>query len=181
LDARKNDNAPALGKLQMDLMVMALACDLTRVASLMWTNSVGQMSFPWIGITDRQHDLSHNGDSDTVSKDKLIKMNTWYSEQFAYLLTRLNDVKEGAGTLLDNTLVLWGNELGKGNSHTRDNIPFVLAGGAGGAVKTGQYLVADKRPHNDLLLAVCHAMGMTGLTTFGDSRFCTGVLREVLV
>ncbi len=176
LDVRSHDNAPALGKLQMDLMVMALACDLTRVASLMWTNSVGQLSFPWLGINDRQHDLSHEGDSNLIARDKLVKMNTWYSQQFKYLLDRLAETPEGDGFLIDNTLVLWGNELGVGNSHTRNNVPFLLAGGP---IRKGQFLTFDKRPHNDLLLSVCHALGLSR-STFGDVRFNTGPISEIL-
>jgi hypothetical protein len=182
LDARANANAPALGKLQMDLAVNALACDLTRVVSLQWTQSVGQLSFPWLGITDRQHDLSHEGDSNADAKEKLIKMNTWYAEQFAYLLAALKAVPEGpnGGSLLDNTLVLWGNELGKGNSHTRNDIPFVMAGKAGGTVRTGQLLTFKDRPHNDLLLTLCRALGLNQ-SSFGDARFNSGPISELLV
>lgn len=178
LDARVTANAPALGKLHIDLLVMALACDLTRVASLMWTNSVGQLSFPWLGISDRQHDLSHEGDSNTDAQSKLVRMNTWYAEQFAYLVQKLKSVKEGSGTMLDNTLIVWGNELGVGNSHTRDNIPFLLAGRAGGSVRTGQYLSFGTRPHNDLLTSVCQAMGLS-TQSFGDARFNTGPIGEL--
>jgi hypothetical protein len=182
LDARSNANAPALGKLQMDLIVAALACDLTRVASLQWTHSVGQLTFPWIGIADRQHDLSHEGDSNVDAKEKLIKMNHWYAQQFAYLISALKAVPEGppGGTMLDNTLIVWGNELGKGNSHTRNDIPFVLAGKAGGAIRAGQLLTFKDRPHNDLLLTICRAMGVNQ-TTFGDTRFNTGPIAELLV
>ena len=180
LDARANANAPALGKLQIDLMVTALACDLTRVASLQWTHSVGQLSFPWLGITDRQHDLSHEGDSNAEAKEKLVKMKEWYAQQLAYLLERLASVPEGSGTMLDNTLIVWGNELGKGNSHTRKDIPFVLAGKAGGAIRTGQLLTFKDRPHNDLLLTVCRAMGVS-MDKFGDARWNTGPIAELLV
>jgi hypothetical protein len=177
LDFRKVENAPALGKLQMDLMVMALACDLTRVVSLMWTNSVGQMSFPWLGINDRQHDLSHESDTNADARDKLVRMNTWYAQQFKYLLDKLATTPEGDGFLIDNTIVLWGNELGVGNSHTRNNVPFLLAGGP---IKTGQFLTYDKRPHNDLLLTICHAFGIER-ATFGDERFNTGPISELLL
>jgi hypothetical protein len=179
LDARAVANVPAVAKLQMDMLVTALACDLTRVGSLQWTNSVGNLSFPWLGISDRQHDLSHEGDSNADVKEKLIKMNTWYATQFAYLLERLAAVPEGNGTLLDNTLVVWGNELGKGNSHTRHDIPFVLAGRAGGALRTGQLLTFASRSHSDLLLTIARAMGLT-LDRFGDPRWNTGVIGDLL-
>jgi hypothetical protein len=181
LDVRANANAPMLGKLQTDLAVAALACDLTRVVSLQWTHSVGQLTFPWLGLSDRQHDLSHEGDSNLEAKEKLIKMNHWYAQQFAYLLGELKKVPEGPnGSMLDNTLVVWGNELGKGNSHTRNDIPFLLAGRAGGAVRAGQLLTFKDRPHNDLLATICRAMGLPQ-TTFGDMRFNTGLINELLV
>ncbi|MET0343657.1 MAG: DUF1552 domain-containing protein [Polyangiales bacterium] len=179
LDARAVANVPAIAKLQTDMLVTALACDLTRVASLQWTNSVGQMSFPWLGISDRQHDLSHEGDGNADAKEKLIKMNTWYATQLAYLLERLASVPEGDGTMLDNTLVVWGNELGKGNSHTRHDIPFLLAGKAGGALRTGQLLPFGNRSHSDLLLTIGRAMGLT-LDKFGDARWNTGVIADLL-
>jgi hypothetical protein len=178
LDARNPANAPALGKLQTDLLVMALACDLTRVGSIMWTNSVGNITYPWLGINDRHHDLSHEPDSNADAQEKLVRINTWYAEQLAYLLSRLSAVPEGDGTLLDNTLVVWGNELGRGNAHTRDDIPFLLAGKAGGSVRTGQYLKFDKRPHNDLLTSMCRAVGLDN-QSFGDARFNTGPIMEI--
>lgn len=180
LDAKVVANVPAIAKLQIDMLVTALACDLTRVGSLQFTNSVGNMSFPWIGLSDRQHDLSHEGDSNADAKEKLIKMNTWYATQYAYLLERLAAVPEGNGTMLDNTLVVWGNELGKGNSHTRNDIPFVLAGKAGGAVRTGQLLTFGDRAHNDMLLTIARAMGLT-IDAFGDPRWNKGVIADLLV
>ena len=79
-------------------------------------------------------------------------------------------------TMLDNTLLLWGNELGAGNSHSYKDIPWLLAGGAGGALQMGRYLQFLDRPHNDLLVSVCHAMGLDDVTTFGIPGVCTGAL-----
>jgi len=174
-----SENADTTGKLQMDLLAMALACDLTRVGSMQWTNSVGQLSFPFLQINDRHHDLSHEGDGNADAKEKLIEINRWYTEQLAYFLGKLNAIPEGDGTVLDNTLVLWGNELGKGNSHTSRDIPFVLAGGAGGALRMGRALKFADRPHNDLLATMCQAMGVNR-TSFGDARYNTGLLTELL-
>ena len=82
------------------------------------------------GINEGQHDLSHKPDSDKDAQEKLTKINKWYCEQLAYLAKRLAETPEpgGPGSLLDNTTIVWTNELGKGNSHTLDNIPFVLVG-----------------------------------------------------
>ncbi len=179
VDFKSSANAEITGKLHMDLLAMALACDLTRVGSLQWTRSVGQLTFPFIDIGDRHHDLSHEGDGNLSARDKLIEINRWYAEQFAYFLGALDAIPEGDGTVLDNTLVLWGNELGKGNNHTSRDIPFVLAGGGSGAVRLGRSLSFGDRPHNDLLTTVCQAMGVDK-TSFGDARFNTGALSGIL-
>src|SRR5207247_9210104 len=94
------------------------------------TNSGGQPRMPRLGINAGQHDLSHRPDTDEDAQAKLTKINAWYCEQLAYMAKRLAETPEpgGEGSLLDNTLIMWTNELGKGNSHTLDNIPWVLVG-----------------------------------------------------
>jgi hypothetical protein len=179
LDVRATDNYPTIGQLQMDQLAMALACDLTRVGSIQWTNSVGQVAFPWLGIPEQHHDLSHEGDSNTAVIDKLTRINRWYSEQLAYLLDKLAAIPEGEGTLLDNTCVMWINELGRGNSHTRNNIPIVLAGGAGGALRTGRSLSFADKSHCDLLTTLGQAYGL-GVTSFGDPRHNSGAMTGLL-
>src|SRR4029453_13444382 len=126
----ENDNIPKITKLQIELMVNSFANDFARVASLQMTNSVGGARFRWLGIDEGQHELSHHEDSKTETQEKLTKINKWYCEQFAYLAQRLAETPEpgGSGSLLDNTQLLWTNELGKGNSHTLDNIPWVMVG-----------------------------------------------------
>jgi hypothetical protein len=176
LDLNKPENYEAIGRLQMDMIVAAMACDQTRVASMQFSRSVSQMTFPSLGISEGHHDLSHMGDSDTVAKDKLIAINTYYAKQVAYLLGKLDAVKETNGTLLDNSLVLWVNELSKGNAHSHAPLPIVIAGKCGGALRTGRFLqYAKAQPHNNLLVSVANAMGV-GLTTFGNPAYCTGAL-----
>ena len=107
----------------------------------------------WLGVDEGQHELSHKPDSDEEAQEKLTKINRWYCEQLAYLAQRLAETPEpgGDGSLLDNTLIVWTNELGKGNTHTLDNIPFVLVGG-GLDFRMGRSLKYPKLPHNRLLL-----------------------------
>src|SRR5262249_46428169 len=169
---RENDNIPKISKTQIDLMVNAFAADFARVATLQYTNSVGQARMKWIGIDDGHHELSHLPDNDAKGQDKLIRINKWFCEQLAYRGKRLAEAKEpgGAGSLLDNTLILWTNELGKGNSHTLDNIPFVLVGG-GLDYKMGRSLKFSKVPHNRLLLALAHGMGHK-IDKFGNPNLC---------
>jgi hypothetical protein len=178
LDHEATANVPEIADLQMDLAAMAMACDLTRVVSFQWTKSVGQLSFPWLGISDQHHGLSHDGDGNAASIDKLTRINRWFASQLASLATKLDAIPEGDGTVLDNTCILWVNELGRGNSHTRQNVPIVMVGGAGGSIRTGRFLEVD-RPHNDLLLTLAQAYGV-GIDSFGDSRFCTGALGALL-
>ena len=180
LDLAANDSFPRIGQLQMDLLVMALACDLTRVASLQWSRSASPVRFTWLHIDELHHDLSHHGDNDTDAVDKLTRINRWYAEQFAYLIGRLKQIPEGEGTLLDNTVVLWCNELAKGNLHNLVDAPYVLAGRAGGALATGRSLRYDGRvPHNNLLLSLIHAMGLDD-SSFGNPDWCTGPLAGLL-
>jgi hypothetical protein len=173
----ENDNIPRISRMQIDLMVNSFAADFARVATLQFTNSVGQARMRWLGIDEGQHELSHKPDSDKDAQDKLTRINRWYCEQLAYLARRLAETPEpgGTGSLLDNTLIVWTNELGKGNSHTLDNIPFVLVGG-GLDFHTGRALKFPKVPHNRLLLALAHGMGHP-LERFGNPDFCgAGVL-----
>jgi hypothetical protein len=170
---RENDNLPKISKLQIDLMVNAFAADFNRVASIQFTNSVGQARMKWLGITEGHHELSHHPDSNESSVDKLTRINKWFCEQLAYLAKRLAETPEpgGGGSLLDNTTVVWTNELGKGNSHTHDNIPFVLVGG-GLDFKTGRAVKYTGRvPHNRLLMAFAHAFGHR-VKTFGNPNQC---------
>jgi hypothetical protein len=170
----ENDNIPRISKMQIDLMVNSFAGDFARVATMQYTNSVGQARMRWLGIDEGQHELSHKPDSDKDAQEKLTKINHWYCEQLAYLAKRLAETPEpgGSGSLLDNTLIVWTNELGKGNSHTLDNIPFVLVGN-GLDFKMGRSLKYPKLPHNRLLLALAHGFGHR-IETFGSPNFCGG-------
>ncbi|MBC8131844.1 MAG: DUF1552 domain-containing protein, partial [Deltaproteobacteria bacterium] len=176
-----NDTFPAVGTLQMDLLALALACDLTRVASLQWSRSVSQVRFTWLGIREGHHDLSHLGDDDAQAIAKLTQINTWYAQQFAYLLGKLADAKETDGSrLLDSSLAFWCNELGKGNAHSRKMAPYVLAGRAGGAMRTGRFVsYPGEPPHNDLLVSLLQAMDVP-VTTFGKADWCRGPLAGLL-
>ncbi len=168
----ENDNMPRISKMQIDLMVNSFAADFARVASLQITNSVGMARMRWLKISEGHHELSHHPDSDKDAVDKLTRINKWYCEQMAYLAKRLAETPEpgGGGSLLDNTLLVWTNELGKGNSHTLDNIPFVLVGN-GLDFKMGRSIKYPKVAHNRLLLSLAHGMGHR-IKSFGNPDFC---------
>jgi hypothetical protein len=167
--------------MQIDLMVNSFVADFARVATLQFTNSVGQARMRWIGVDESHHELSHHPDSNKKSQESLIKINKWYAEQMAYLVKRLAETPEpgGSGSLLDNTLVMWTNELGKGNSHTLNDIPFVLVGN-GLDFRMGRSLKYKHVPHNRLLLALANAMGHR-IERFGNPNLCSdGVLTGLI-
>jgi hypothetical protein len=168
----ENDQIPRTCKMQVDLLVNSFTNDFARIATLQMTNSVGGAKMRWIGVDEGHHELSHEPDSNEKAMTKLTKINHWWCEQLAYLTKRLAETPEpgGSGSLLDNTLLLWTNELGKGSSHTLDNIPFVLVGG-GLDFKMGRSLKLSKVPHNRLLLALAHGFGHR-IEKFGNPDFC---------
>ena len=168
----ENDNIPQITRMQIELLVNGFAADFNRVATLQITNSVGQPRMRWLGIDEGHHQLSHEPDSNEEAYEKLIKINTWYCEQVALLAKRLSETPEpGAdGSMLDHTTIIWTNELGKGNSHTRNNIPFVLVGGGLGW-KMGQAMDFGSVPHNRFLMSVCEGMGFPQ-KAYGNADFC---------
>jgi hypothetical protein len=170
----ENDNIPQITKMQTELLVNSFMNDFARVATFQITNSVGNPKMSWLGIEETHHTLSHEPDSNKEAHEKLTKINTWYSEQLAYLTKRLAETPEpgGEGSMLDNTLILWGNELGQGNSHTLDNIPFVMVGNGLG-FDMGRSLKFDKVAHNRLLMSIAHGFGHH-VETFGKQEFCEG-------
>lgn len=170
---RDNDFIPQISKAQIDLMVNAFAADFTRVASLQYTNSVGGARMTWLGVTEGHHSLSHNSGDPKVDAE-LTKINHWFAEQVAYLAKKLQDTPEpgGTGNMLDNTTIIWTNELGEGKSHTLDNIPFVMIGNGLG-FKMGRSVKYEKVAHNRLLMAIAHGFGHH-VETFGNPNFCAG-------
>jgi hypothetical protein len=172
--ADQNDNVPRLSRMQIDLLVNSFVNDMARVATLQYTKSVGGARMNWLDIKDGHHGLSHEPDKDEVAQTKLIKINKWFCGELRYLTDKLASTPEpgGSGNLLDNTLIIWTNELGKGNSHTLDNIPFILLGGGLG-FEMGRSLRFEKVPHNRLHLALAHGVGHR-LETFGKPSLCEG-------
>jgi hypothetical protein len=180
MDVAAPANMPAIGKLQMDIAATALACDLTRIVTLQWTYAESNQTFPWLGINEFHHVMSHAGDSDATALENLTKINVWYAEQLAYFLGKLASYVESDRTLLDNTAVVWCNEVGKGNNHAHRDLPVLIAGSCGGHFRTGRFVDymaggAAGRPHNDLLIALAQAMGTTD-TSFGDPAHVMGAL-----
>lgn len=179
-------NYGRVGGLQMDLLAMALACDLTRVATLQWSASTNNRPYPFLTyddgggagpqpITDDEHGLGHQPFSEVHAWGKLRVIRRWYMEQLAYLLGKLDSITEGDGTMLDNTVVVLGSEIAYGNSHSHMDAPFLIAGSGGGYFATGRRLHFDDTYHNDLLVTLLNSMGIEA-TTFGNAEYCSGAL-----
>ena len=158
--ADEDNNMPELAKMQIDLMVNAFENDLNRIATLQFSKSVGSAKMRWLDVNEGHHQLSHLPDEDKKAQEKLTRINTWYCEQIAYLAQQLKETKE-PGTdqsMLDNTMIIWTNELGHGNSHSLNNLPFVFVGGGFG-FEMGQYKKVKKVSTDRLWLALAHQMG----------------------
>jgi hypothetical protein len=169
-------NIPLLGKQQMDLLVTALSCGLTNVASIQWSHTVGQPSFPWLGFSDEHHSLSHSDDGATDGVAKFVTAERWFAAQFSYLVNQLkNAMDPKGGSLLDSTLVVWAKELGDSRAHVCTGVPFVLAGSCNTRFQTGRYVDFNHAPHGQLLVSICQAMGLAN-QTFGAEGSGTGPL-----
>lgn len=182
---------PTRGKLMMDQMVLALACNVSQVFNMSWTFAATNQVFsflPGFGLPDPtgmvspdgHHPLSHDSygagfevvsPANQASFDKKRRIERWYAEQLAYFLTQLNAVPEADGsTLLDNTIVVVINEMSHSGAHNNSNMPIRLYGNARGAFPTGRYLALPTTPLNNLWVSLANAMGVP-MTTFGEPRF----------
>lgn len=166
-----NDNQyPEAGRLQMDLAAAALACDMTRVITLQWSYAESEHLFQFLNINGNHHSISHDFSQSGPGYDAYNTIQTWYAEQLNYMLERLDSYQEGAGTLLDNTLVLWASEIGESTTHALTTMPYVLAGRAGGRIRSGRFIDygSRERDNNQMLISMAHALGVEDLTEFGD-------------
>jgi hypothetical protein len=156
-------------KLMLDLMVLAFWSDSTRVITFMFANDVSNKNFSFVeGVRASHHDSSHHSNKpDKIEQYKRI--NRWHVEQFAYLLGKMKAIREGDGTLLDNSMVMFGSSLSDGNRHDPNNLPILLGGRAGGALQSGRHIASAKNtPLCNLYVSMLERMG-TPVRTFGDS------------
>ena len=131
-------------RIMLDLMVLAFWSDSTRVSTFMFGNDVTNRNFSFIdGVNGGHHSISHHQNSDS-QLDQYEKINRWHTEQYAYMLERMKAIKEGDGTLLDHSMVAFGSPIRDGNSHNPRNVPIVVAGKAGGKLRSGRHLEFDE-------------------------------------
>jgi Protein of unknown function (DUF1552) len=175
LDVKAEANYPAIGRLQMDLALAAFQCGLTRVASLQWGNSNDQCTYSWLGVNTLGHDMAHNNNNCDPKHEKKLKVYRWYAEQAAYLMGKLSAIPEGAGSMLDNTLVLWASEFSDSNGHSANKLMWLLLGNAAGYFKTGKVLDCGGKSVNDLHTSLCNAFGLPD-QKFGNPAYCAGPL-----
>jgi hypothetical protein len=162
-----NDAFPDIVRAQIDLAIQSLACDITRVASVQLSHTVSPVVFTWLNETDGHHSLSHADDTNTAGINSFIHCERWFAEQFAYLVNTLKGMTDPATgeSMLSSTLVLWVKELGDGRMHTCTDVPWIIAGDAGGYFSPGRYLQLGTT-HDAVLTSVCNAFGLTN-TSFG--------------
>ena len=160
-------------RLMGDLMVLAFQADVTRVCTFVVLNEGSNKPYPFIGVPEGHHDLSHHG-GDKAKMAKIAKINTFHIEQLAYILGRMKAVKEGDGTLLDRVMLAYGSGNSDGNAHNHDDLPILLAGRGCGTVKPGRHVkYAKETPLNNLWLALLDRMDVK-LAGLGDG---TGALK----
>lgn len=167
-DPKSNDQFPNVGSLQMDMLVAAAACDMSRVLTLQWSHTVSPTIFSWAGASEGHHELSHKDDGNVEGVASFVAAERWVSEQFAAFLDRLKATPEpdGSGTLLDTSTVVWVKELGDGRLHDFKAVPFIIAGGGNGFWNSGRYLKLEQVPHQKLLVALGQSMGIA-MESFG--------------
>lgn len=179
-----NDDATLelTGQLHMDLAAAALACDQTRIITLQWNYAESEHYFPFLDLSRNHHTISHDWQGPGFTE--YGKIQVWFSEQFLYLLNKLNSYNEGERTLLDNSVVFWGSEIGESTSHDLTLMPYVLAGSAGGRLKSGLVDYGNgnsRKDNNQLLVSLAQLMGATEVTSFGDESGATGELPDILL
>ncbi len=172
-------NMAHLVRSQMQLAVTALACDQTRVLTLQMSSGANNIRFPFLNSDPDDHTLSHAGPSDGASREEWVRRKVWYSEQLAWFLGQLDGIEEGDGTLLDHTVLLWVSDVAQGATHSHDDMPFVLAGGAGGRLSMGRYVQFAHAWHNELLLTLAKVFDVP-VEVVGDADYCQGPLETLL-
>jgi hypothetical protein len=152
----------------MDLLALAYQTDLTRISTFMLAREVSGRAYPEIGVTDSHHPLSHHQD-EPAKLERLHKINEYHFRQFAYLVSKLAEMPEGEGTMLDRTLFLYGTGISDSNTHFHDDLPIAVIGGKGTGIKAGRYIRQGKgTPLANLHVTILDKLGFR-VDKLGDS------------
>lgn len=172
------DQIPTVAQLQIDLMLLAFRCDLTRVATLMFSDAMNHITMPHLDIRSDIHNLTHYSDGDP-NRAQVGKRDAWQAGVLANILNELNMINETDGTTaLQHTLAFWGSDVSRGNVHAHDDMPFLLAG-HGAGFRMGRFVKWDKAPHNDLLISIINGFGGQ-VTSYGDPMYSRGPLSNLV-
>jgi uncharacterized protein DUF1552 len=156
-------------KLMFDLQALAFASDITRVFAFKLGRDASNRTYPDSGFNGAFHSSSHHGEREDRIMD-FAKINAYHVSMIPYFMEKLKATPDGDGTLLDNTLIVYGSPMGDSNIHNHKRVPMFLAGHAGGGIKGGLHLrAADGTPMANVMLSVLHKLGIDDLPTFGDS------------
>ena len=185
VDSFSKQQYDKISKVQIDMVVSAFASNLTRVATMLWSNGHNNSwVFYWLGDEFRQpgngdfnplrnqHEMAHRGmggGDDTRRKNALDK---WFVSQFAYFTGECKKITEYGKTMLDNSVLLFANNMGEGGSHTNQRLPWIIAGSGGGYFRTGRYLKQSggNKPLNQVLVSIAHAMDVP-VSNFGPAKY----------
>ena len=163
-------------KIMSDLIAIAFQADLTRVVTFMFSREGGNRAYPSIGVPDAHHGLSHH-QNDPVRMARLQSIDQYHVEMFSYLLGKLRDSADDTGSILENSVVLYGSSLSDSNAHLHNNLPTVIVGGASGKLKGGRHLrVPDGTPMTNMLLSIADGLDVP-MEKFGDS---SGHLSDII-
>jgi len=161
--------------LMFDLMALAYQGNLTRVQSFMIAAEVSEQTYPWIGVPDAFHALSHHA-NDPAKKARLVKIQRYHTQAFAKFLTKLKNMSDGDGSMLDHALILYGSNMSNSNLHNQYPLPIALLGKACGKVKGGQHIhFPERTPQANVLLTMLQQTGVP-IQKIGDS---TGAIAEI--
>ncbi len=161
-------------RLMFDLLVLAFQTDTTRIATFMFANEGSGRPYPFLGVPEGHHYLSHHG-KDPDKLDKLRRINRFHIEEFARMLKRLKETKEGERSILDNSMIVYGSGISDGDRHNHDDLPVLLVGKGGGTIDTGRHVAYSPQPLNNLYLSMLDRMGVPR-ERLGDS---TGRLEKL--
>ena len=156
-------------RLMFDLQAVAFAADVTRVFSFKLARDGSSRSYPESGSSGPFHPTSHHQDKEDKLRE-FAKFNKYHVSMLPYFLDKLKSTPDGEGTLLDNTMILYGSPMGNSNLHNHRRCPLILLGHAGGKLTGGLHLkAADETPMANVMLSMLHSLGLDNMSKFGDS------------
>ena len=176
---------PAICKAQMDLTILAMECNMTKVATIQLSHHTSELIMSRFSGSEmydpnydmRSHQASHYGSNhnwDSREFTAFVQQRKWFVQQYVYLLEQLHARPEGSGTMLDNSIVVLCSEVADGNTHSHYDLPIIISGGGGGSIRGGRLLSMENQSHGDLWAGLAHAMGEP-IASFGSGSGFIGL------